>query len=328
MSVAERFMAQHFDVNQISPGRQREVRRIMAKLERWLPGDLCDADVNTLAEWQTALIREGISPSSVRTYINAVKPFYKWAGREGLVDGSTVLAINALHPPRGAEVNAKPRPYSRAEVRQFWSAIAARYPLCRDAKHLARVQKGTSRYTERAYHHGMRLQIDAIVSLALFMGLRRREIFTLSLDALHPDNAYVVVEGKRDDHRPKIREVPYNEDARQAVIEWFRWRRWLDPDHDQVWLSLAYNTRERPMTFTRFGGLLLTVGEWEYHRLRHTCATERLRAGMPIEKLQRFLGHATIQQTLLYTSIETSDIIAAAEATDEAMMKALGRRAA
>lgn len=327
MTIAERFMAQHFDLNQISHGRQLEVRRILARLEAWLPGELADADASVLAEWQTAMVREGISPSSVRTYLNAIKPFYKWAGREGLVDGSTVLAINALTPPRGAEVNAKPRPYSRAEIKRFWRELDASWPLT-DDKHVGRVIRGTAAYKQRAYQHGMRLQIDAIMSLALFMGLRRREIFTLSLDALHPDNAYVVVEGKRDDHRPKVRDVPYNEDARRAVIAWFRWRRWLNPEHDQVWLSLSYTTRERPMTFTRFASLLTTVGEWEYHRMRHTCATERLRAGMPIEKLQVFLGHANIQQTLLYTKIDTGDVVAAAEATDRAMTKALGRRAA
>ena len=170
--------------------------------------------------------------------------------------------------------------------------------------------------------------MEAICSLALFLGLRRQEIYTLSLDALHPDNAYVVVDGKREDHRPKVREVPYTDAARDAVRAWFRLRRTFNPGHDFTWLSLHYTTRDRPMSFTRFASLLTSFGPWEYHRLRHTCATERLRAGMPIEKLQHFLGHASIQQTLLYAKIETKDVIAATEKSDADFMRAIGRKEA
>jgi site-specific recombinase XerD len=123
--------------------------------------------------------------------------------------------------------------------------------------------------------------------------------------------------------------VPYNDAAREAVIDWFRWRRWLAPTHESPWLDLGYAHRGEPMPWLSYVRLLSRVGEgYELHRLRHTCATERLRAGMPLERLQVLLGHATIQQTLLYTEIDRSDIERALLASDDGFMRAVGRRAA
>jgi site-specific recombinase XerD len=326
--LTDTFMAQHFALNQISAVRQIEVRRVLGRLETFLGADANTADDNALVAWQTAMIEEGLSPSTCRTYLNITFPFFRWACRNGKYERSLLEKVLEVKPPRGAERNAKPRPYSRAEIAELWLAIDAKWPLT-DAKHLARVQRGTAKYRARARRHMMNKQVTAIVHLALMMGLRRKEIFTLSLDAIHPDNAYVVVYGKRQDHREKIRDVPYSEDAREAVTEWFRWRRWLAPvpDHGSPWLDLTAGRRGEAMDWHSYVRVLSDLGDgWELHRLRHTFATERLRAGMPIERLQVVLGHATIQQTLLYTDIDRSDIQNAMERTDDAFRRAVGRR--
>jgi site-specific recombinase XerD len=326
--LTEKFMAQHFALNQISAVRQVEVRRVLGRLEKFLGADPVTATDRSLVEWQTAMIEEGMSPSSCRTYLNIVIPFFRWAERCAGYERAMLDRVLAVKPPRGAERNAKPRPYSRAEIKSLWRDIDAAFPRA-DDKHIRRVMKGTAQYRARAVRHGMNLQVTAIVHLALMMGLRRKEIFTLSLDAMHPDNAYVVVQGKRQDQRPKVREVPYNDAAREAVIDWFRWRRWLAPTHESPWLDLGYAHRGEPMPWLSYVRLLSRVGEgYELHRLRHTCATERLRAGMPLERLQVLLGHATIQQTLLYTEIDRSDIERALLASDDGFMRAVGRRAA
>lgn len=82
------------------------------------------------------------------------------------------------------------------------------------------------------------------------------------------------------------------------------------------------------MRHRAFKGQLSTVGEYELHRFRHTCATERLRAGMALEVLQRFLGHADIAQTLVYTKIVNDDIHRAALKTEPSFAAAVGQRAA
>jgi integrase len=44
-----------------------------------------------------------------------------------------------------------------------------------------------------------------------------------------------------------------------------------------------------------------------FHVARHTFATSFLRAGGKVEKLQRLLGHKTIEQTMIYVHIVQAD---------------------
>ena len=69
--------------------------------------------------------------------------------------------------------------------------------------------------------------------------------------------------------------------------------------------------------------LMSSFGDWELHRLRHTCATERLRAGMPLEDLKEFLGHANIQMTLRYTKLVREDIHKSAARIDADFQSAI-----
>jgi hypothetical protein len=171
--LTEKFMAQHFALNQISAVRQVEVRRVLGRLETFLGADPVTATDRSLVEWQTAMIEEGMSPSSCRTYLNIVIPFFRWAERCAGYERAMLDRVLAVKPPRGAERNAKPRPYSRAEIKSLWRDIDAAFPRA-DDKHIRRVMKGTAQYRARAVRHGMNLQVTAIVHLALMMGLRGR----------------------------------------------------------------------------------------------------------------------------------------------------------
>lgn len=44
------------------------------------------------------------------------------------------------------------------------------------------------------------------------------------------------------------------------------------------------------------------------HVFRHTVATVALRNGMPLEQVQRFLGHANINTTMIYASVSDDDV--------------------
>ena len=44
------------------------------------------------------------------------------------------------------------------------------------------------------------------------------------------------------------------------------------------------------------------------HIFRHTSATVALRAGMPVEQVQRMLGHSNINTTMIYADVDDSDV--------------------
>jgi site-specific recombinase XerD len=44
------------------------------------------------------------------------------------------------------------------------------------------------------------------------------------------------------------------------------------------------------------------------HRLRHTCATRLLNAGMDITRIQKLLGHATVSTTMIYARVQDATV--------------------
>lgn len=197
-----------------------------------------------------------------------------------------------------------PAPYSRKELRQLWALVDERWPKLDSAeagKRAVRWRDSRCAYS-RVRRHAIRLQLDAVVALALHGGLRRGEIFALNLHDLHPDNAYVVVwSGER--WRSQAREVPFTVRMRERVGEWVEFRAGMAPDHDRPWLSLhAAKTAREPMKRYTFDKLLAThVGsEWGFQRLRDTAGVEWLRAGLTMVELQRLLGDRSWKATHAY----------------------------
>jgi site-specific recombinase XerC len=115
-----------------------------------------------------------------------------------------------------------PQPYSRTELRTLRATLDERSPKLPPEeadRWLRRVKDGRSPYA-RVRVHAIRCQLDAIVALALHLGLRRAEIFRLDIRCVHYDNHGVVVIDKPGSLDDNCREVPLTDAARLAVHEW------------------------------------------------------------------------------------------------------------
>ena len=44
------------------------------------------------------------------------------------------------------------------------------------------------------------------------------------------------------------------------------------------------------------------------HKFRRTAATNAVRRGMPIEQVQKMLGHATLNTTQIYVNVSDMDV--------------------
>jgi site-specific recombinase XerD len=329
MDLIEQFAARHFVLNNISEIRQRRHVRVLRDYDAWLgETPLLSATPEQVREWMTMQVANGLHVNTVRFHLNMLRPFWRWAWEAGHLDADSWLRLKDVKPPRGATGHSLPNPYTRKEIAELWRKIEDKHPLATplqvDRWNRRNQLKRATPWSVMG-RHGRRLQTEAIVALALYCGLRRTEIYNLGLDDLHPDNAYIVVRGKRVDHQEKVRKVPYTDAAREAVTRWLEYRKSLFiKTHRTVWLCLRPPRAREPMYETQFNSLLRQYG-YELHRLRHTCATERLRAGMPLEAVQRLLGHASIQQTLGYAEVVARDVQQHAERSDEDFMKAVGK---
>lgn len=302
--MLDRFAREYQEYHRISPGRRTEQLKVIAALGEHASKEPHECDASDLKQYLSGLLDGGLHVNTVRKKLHMLVPFFGWAWEAGLIEADRLMAIQRISDPRGSSSQGLPRPYSRKELDRFRADLAARWPEV-DAKWWVRWRRGTSRF-KRIQTHTMRIQIEAIVALALYCGLRSHEIFMASLDDIHYDNAYVVVRHGKD---ASEREVPHTEASREAVRRWIELRAELAPDHDSPWLSLAWEDVARlPMRWDRYRKLLTTVGDWQLHRFRHTAGTEWLRATKRLEIVQKLLGHATLQQTLGYAKIVRDDL--------------------
>lgn len=333
MTLVDDFAADYFVRERISPPRRLDTLETLAALAAHAGAPVEALDERQVQAFVTHLIGRGLSPSTVRWRLSMVKPFYRWAWERRHIDADRQMRIARIRPPRGGKT--RPRPYKRTEVERFWEALDARWPLAPDER-LRRYHKGVARY-RRVYPHAQHLMTEAIASLALFGGLRRSEIWRATIHDIHPDNEFIVVHGKTEVWEdPKLREVPYTDAGRDAIARWLEFRETLAPGHDSPWVSLRPTSSPvrlpvgAQMNFDAFKRVLMRVpdgpGEhWSLHRFRHTAATEWLRAGMELQEVSRLLGHATIQQTLVYAEIAKGDVQRSVERHQRKFTAAVGR---
>lgn len=323
------FADYYYVVNQITGDRRRNAMTVFARVEIWLGRELHTMTGEELGRWMAEQIAAGYHPNTVRFWRGLMSPYWRWARETELMPAEQWIGLRETRNPRGASGVTTPRPYNRAEVARFWVDLDEKWPRPERADYyLKRWQRGTSNWT-RVADHMRNVQATAIISLALLEGLRATEIFALGIPELHPENAYLLVHGKRVDQRPKMREVPYATDCRAAVSAWLTLRKLCKPSHRSPWLALTRlgGAPNRPMSHNVYESMAGRIGDgYELHRFRHTFATERLRAGVPLEKLQRILGHSTLAQTLAYASLVREDLEKAMDASEERFMAAVGRR--
>lgn len=334
--VIDRFKTEYQDFHRISTRRAREQVAILRELEELGGGDVFNDPADLLSRFQVRRLERGNDPATIGRMRGMIRPFYTWAYEKRLITGEALMEVREVRGPRGCTPKYVPRPYKRDEIKLLWRDFEQQYRIpytpAEAESYMLRYRRGTSPY-RRVKPMVERAQVRAIIGLALCGGLRRNEIYGITLNGLHYDNAYLVVRGapKNRDALPRERIVPWvTPEMREWVREWIDLRTILNPDHDFPWLSLwGMKSWWLPLHPNRYEALMRRLGRgWEFHRLRHTAATEMLRGGYPLESVQRILGHATITQTLAYAQLLPDDLVRVAAKSQLAMSAALTPEAA
>jgi len=314
----ERFRSEYIQYHGLTTDRANRQIKTLREFEAHAGKVITDCGADDFRSYLAHLTSTGLHPNTVRSRAGMIRPYFGWAFDTGLISGDTLMAVKRVGNPKGSSSATKPKPYSSKELRAFWNGLDENWPL-KSERSLKMWRNGTASY-RIVWRHLMHVQIEAIVRLALDCGLRRQEIYGLSIDDLHPDNYYIVVRyAKREaGGAEKMREVPFTKQTRIAIQRWLDFRAEMKPDHDFPWLALRNPVATKPMRWERFGGIVNTCGPFTLHRFRHTCATLWLRSGVGLEKVQRLLGHATLMQTLAYAELVRDDIHAAMHKHEDA----------
>ncbi len=141
-------------------------------------------------------------------------------------------------------------------------------------------------------------------------GLRRREGSSLGVDDVNFDRRIVHV---RKGKNYKERLVPFSKSSSKILQEWiYDYRAKMIKDNKVGALFIARGGS--PLTggslYGRLKKLVLFVDnpslqkkEIGLHTLRHSIATHLLQNGMDLQKIQRFLGHSSLESTQIYTHL-------------------------
>lgn len=156
-----------------------------------------------------------------------------------------------------------------------------------------------------------------IFYFALHTGLRLNENLSLKIDDVEGKESFWVRTLKRSDH--VLREVPIVLELRpwlDAYIE--AWKSCHSPKHNPK--RMLFISRRGTPVSSRYVQHVLTVvfaeirmKQFHFHSLRHTCCKNLVRAGVPLQVIQKWMGHKSLDATAAYLEPDREDLFEAAE---------------
>lgn len=145
----------------------------------------------------------------------------------------------------------------------------------------------------------------AMIDLLYSTGIRVGELVNLNIDDVDLEGRECVVYGKGD----KERRVYFDAKAKVHLKEYIEKRRdenqalfvTLDAPYDRLKIS-GVEIRLRQL------GRRLELEKIYPHKFRRTMATRAIDKGMPIEQVQKILGHSQIDTTMQYAMVNQSNV--------------------
>ena len=158
---------------------------------------------------------------------------------------------------------------------------------------------------EKLRDHCQKTRDLAMIDLLYSTGIRVGELVNLNIDDIDLEGRECVVYGKGDkerkvyfDAKTKVHLKQYiseREDSNKALFVT------LDAPHDRLKIS-GVEIRLRQM------GRRLELDRIHPHKFRRTMATRAIDKGMPIEQVQKILGHSQIGTTMQYAIVNQNNV--------------------
>jgi len=144
----------------------------------------------------------------------------------------------------------------------------------------------------------------AILTMLVRLGLRAGEVAGLGLDDIDWRAGETVIRGKGR----RTEQVPLPADVGEAVAAYLRNGR--PPTAEGRSVFVRFKAPHRALSaggvsqVVAAAGLRAGLGRIHAHRLRHTAATEMLRAGAPLSEIGQLLRHRRLLTTAIYAKVD------------------------
>ena len=158
---------------------------------------------------------------------------------------------------------------------------------------------------EKLRDHCSNIRDLAMIDLLYSTGMRVGELVNLNIDNVDMEQRECIVYGKGD----KERKVYFDAKAKIHLLNYLNSRSdtnpalfvTLDAPHERLKIS-GVEIRIREL------GRKLGLERIHPHKFRRTMATRAIDKGMPIEQVQKILGHSQIDTTMQYAIVNQTNV--------------------
>jgi integrase/recombinase XerC len=252
---------------------RRDLNALMRFLaDEGLPGwEAVDSyHIRAFASWCN---RRGLKATSIQRRLSALRGFFAYLIREGVVESNPARDVPSPKPP-------------------------GRLPKTLDVDQVARL-------LHLEGDEPLVVRDRAIMELFYSSGLRLSELTRLNTADIDLADGMVRVTGKGE----KERVVPIGRKAREALTRWLGSRRTLLRGRDEEALFVSrlgrrLSSRSVQSRIRQWARQLGMAGNVHPHQLRHSFATHLLESSGDLRAVQELLGHADIGTTQIYTHLD------------------------
>lgn len=250
-----------------------DLEDLIAFLEEQGVTELSEVGLQGLERYQAEMDRRGYKPATRRRKTYAIKTFFKFLHRQGVVKKNVA---DELIPPKAQK--REPRFLSKDEYQRLLRACSHK---SRDA---------------------------AVIEMFLQTGMRLAELARLTLSDVElptrvtrePENMGTVRVTRKGG---KIETIPLNYKACQALKTWLKTRPKVD--HDALFVTkfkTPMSQRAIQYTVKKYMEEAEIKGA-SVHTLRHTMATHHIAQGTDPKTIQETLGHESLETTTIYIAL-------------------------
>lgn len=223
--------------------------------------------------------RDGLTPASMARSFSAVRSFYKYQRRNGILKND---AIDAVSSPKLK--HRLPRPISEEAAKRAIKEVG-----------------------DFANDNWVALRDIAVLTLLYGCGLRVAEALSLNKGDLDKGDIMTVV-GKRN----KERLVPLLPAVVEAVEQYLKACPKDIKQGEPLFIGVRgkrLNARNVQLAMQKVRASLGLPSTATPHALRHSFATHLLTAGGDLRTIQELLGHADLSTTQHYTDVDTAYLL-------------------
>ncbi len=275
-----------------SPHTIRNYRSDLKQFRDFLAGSggkgpvaLASIDALRIRGFLAFLLEKEKKKTSIARKLSAVRAFFKFLSREGLLASNPAAGVST---PK--VVRALPRILSEEEMNNFLDQLGK---VAREGKPLLARDR-------------------AILELLYASGLRVSELVGLDLRHVNFGEEMVLVRGKGR----KERIVPFGSKARLALTEYLAVREKILGESKARSAALFLNARGQRLTVRSVDRLVKKhVRKFgpnvriSPHSLRHAFASHLLAEGADLRAIQEMLGHESLGTTQKYTQVSIKQLM-------------------